>query len=77
MIGKHRIFTIPDERDIEEAEIDGYEDGFIGKDECSSKYSGRDVLFSAYIRAKSQGATERVKAKNREIKKRFKDDENG
>ena len=66
-------FRVPVKTDIDEAEIDGYTDGFIDKDKASFKYIGRDILFSAYIKAKSQGALDRVKAKNRHIKSKYRE----
>jgi len=64
-------YTLPTDSDVDEASIDGYTDGFINKDKAANKYIGRDVLYSAYIKAKSEGATDRMKVKNRRIKNVF------
>jgi len=57
--------------DLDEAEIDGYTDGFINKNKAVHKYIGKDILFSAYIKAKTQGSHDRVKVRNKQIKSRF------
>jgi len=52
---------------ILEADKDGYLDGFINRDLNSSKYAGRDKLFSIYIDSKHRGLCERIKIKNHQF----------